>query len=1057
MTPPLAIDSPAPARERGQDIPCDREPHVRGWADTFQTTARAISTLAALFHDLGKHTEWFQAKLRLAAKSDPVADLVRHEFISFIVLSALFGDYDSDLECLVAMSDPDSAAGLIERAFNRAFKSPDAYAFGNAKAPRLSHFVANVIRADTTDATDINYPDFASRPVFALLSDAILTHHRLTGARFNKVEDTVIATVDHLVAKRVEVKKRDLEKLFELPSDLIPLWRDGTWISEVATACSGLVGIASKGVAISRKAFSIVGRTALVLADHKASAYGNRAFPPADAKPDPAFIYANTNKADRRGELAEPLGNHMVRVSRDCALAYDILFAHTADFPSIPHSDLPTAIAEPRAESNTPFRWQTDASRITRKSAGEQRHSGFFGVLMADTGAGKTRAASIIMAAAAAESSLRLSVCSGLRTLTLQTGREYTEELRYPDDAVSVVIGDELTADLYRHEIREADTGSETDELVGVDVVRMDNTHNERCLPPSVHSFVGDSLATPTVGILAAPVLISTLDTIMPAADGRRAGQMAKTLRVATSDLIVDEIDNFRDEDIVAIARLVFLHAAFGRRVLVSSATVYPEIAISLFEAYSAGWEVHRSITQSNAPVFAGWYSNTADCRCAETDSLEAFSMGHHEFVTEILSKGRRSRRRARVSATVNPTSAEDYFSAVSAEIPRLHRENHVVDSKTERRLSVGVIKWNNALPSMLYSLRLSTGGLGSDHDVFVVPYNGTLQAGPRHIVEKNLNRMLRRKPRGGVDPILADETVRDVLDKRAEAADVVIVVVTTSMEETGRDHDFDWAILEPGSQRSLIQIAGRVRRHRMDEHQAENVIVMQRAFREIRNKELRAPMAPVFAYPGFETPTKSSVLDFKLRDHDATNCYDFDVLANGIDARDAISVSLPVSAIANAERRLTGAYLDGSIAQDKAGVRHFLHDDMAFIHGHNMFSRRFRRPSGNDFTFVYQNDDDGWGVVVGHAIQNCNKMIDLDPDERRLLIQLPPEEQLRKSLAAEMWGDESDVEAWKSRSLLAVTRPLHAKTPHSGRYLYHRSLGFIEQPTWLEKGLLDE
>lgn len=30
-----------------------------------------------------------------------------------------------------------------------------------------------------------------------------------------------------------------------------------------------------------------------------------------------------------------------------------------------------------------------------------------------------------------------------------------------------------------------------------------------------------------------------------------------------------------------------------------------------------------------------------------------------------------------------------------------------------------------------------------------------------------------------------------------------------------GRDHDYDWAIVEPSSMRSIIQLAGRIRRHR--------------------------------------------------------------------------------------------------------------------------------------------------------------------------------------------------------------------------------------------------
>lgn len=1021
----------------------------------FEVQARALSRLAALFHDLGKSTEWFQRKLRRAdVVKKPVADLVRHEFISFVVISALFEDFPNDRECLVAMSDPDVAAVRIERAFKLAFEKPDRYAFGEREAERLAVFSRIITRASGTDARDINYADFEHRPVLALLSDAVLTHHRLTGARFDKKADRVVATVEALVRnfdRPSDFKKEDLELHFKLPPKLTSIWKDAGWVSEVSKACASLATILGKPV--SRKAFSIVGRAALVLGDHKASAFGNQSLPAEGTVPSPLLIYANTNRGSRSGELAESLSGHLVRVSKDCDLAYDILFGGDEAFPGIGHDDLPIAVSEPRAERGTAYRWQTDASRATRKALTLRSGAGFFGVLMADTGAGKTRGASVIMAAATSRSeSVRLSVCSGLRTLTLQTGREYTEELRFPSDSVSVVIGDEITADLYRNEVRLLDTGSETDDLVGVNVVPMANCDNDRPLPRKVHAFVGDSLASATARMLAAPVLVSTIDTIMSVADGRRAGQMAKTLRAMTADLIIDEIDNFGAEDIVAISRLVFVHGAFGRRMLISSATVYPEIANSLFKAYSEGWEVHRAITDSNAPVIAGWYSNQADSRCVEITGQDAFVETHSQFVSEILNGGRVVRRLPRVSAPVEIANARAYFRSVSSEIPKLHEDNAVIDAKTGRRISVGVIKWNNALPSILYATRLTQEGLGPEHEVFVVPYNGTLQAGPRHIVETTLNRMLKRKSRIGADPILSDPTIRDLLDNRAVARDVVLIVVTTSMEETGRDHDFDWAILEPGSQRSLIQIAGRVRRHRPEGYLVENVVIMERAFREVRNHELRTPSAPVFAYPGFETPNGQAMLKLKLAEHSAAACYDMLSLSRGIDARDAISTELPTASIASSERRLTAAYLDGSYIADKAGVTHFLSDDMAFIHGHNMAKRRFRRSTGTDYTFVYQADQRRWGVVVDHVVQNCGNVTDLEPDESRLLIQMETEEVLRDRLASELWGDGADIDTWRAHSLLAVVRPQHEKSAHASKFLYHRTLGFVEIPGWLDK-----
>lgn len=1027
---------------------------------SFELGARRLSILAALFHDLGKFTAWFQQKLRQSKPKHPISDYVRHEFISFVVMKALFTGFPTDRDCLECLSDPDHAAISIAKAFKKALANPDLYAFAE-ETERLSSFKRTIMRSKA-DAKDIAYPGFAERPILSLLSDAVLTHHRLTGARLKKGDRAVVPSVEELIRNRYVKDKyerlderaiKDLEKHFQLPSGINPIWEDSSWISQVSKACASILERYSDVAVTDRKSFSIVGRTALVLADHKASSYGNTAFPAGDTEPDRNLAYANTNRGARKGELAEPLASHLVRVAEDCDLAYDILFTHIARFPGMAPDDIPASIAEPRDERGSPFRWQTDASRATRKAMKNAPKSGFFGVLMADTGTGKTRGSSIIMSAAtgAEGASQRLSVCSGLRTLTLQTGREYTTELKFPEDAVSVVIGDEITADLFRLEMSSIDTGSQTDDLEGVDVLPMGDAPVDRPLPEEVHDFIGASVSTPTVALLSSPVLISTIDTLMPAADGRRTGQIPKTLRVATSDLILDEIDNFEAEDIVAIARLVYLHGVFGRRVLISSATVYPGIAKCLFEAYHAGWKVHETISGQGRDVVVGWYSNKSECICEPISSASAFEQRHGGFVAAVLSAPSFIRRRGRISAPMRRDDAAAYFRSVSAEIGALHEDNHILDERSGRRFSIGVVKWNNALPSILYASRLTIEGLGQDVDVFVVPYNGTLQAGPRHVVESNLNRVLKRKPVQGRDPILADALIRDLLDNRSTQKDVIVVVVTTSMEETGRDHDFDWAILEPGSQRSLIQIAGRVRRHRPAPYDGINVVVMEYTFREARYLEAGNRKTDVFAYPGFQTPISEDALKVTVPSTSARDCYDLEALAVGIDARDAVSSVEPTGAIAQAERALANAYLDGSILPDFAGVADFLSDEMSFIHGHNMARRRFRRSSGTDFKFVYQDEYRGWGVVVGDAMQTCRSVDEFEIDEGRLLLRIGDPFELRARMAKEIWGEEGQ-ESWKAQSLLAVTRPLHGDNPHSHRFLAHPALGFLEEPRWLER-----
>jgi len=65
---------------------------------------------------------------------------------------------------------------------------------------------------------------------------------------------------------------------------------------------------------------------------------------------------------------------------------------------------------------------------------------------------------------------------------------------------------------------------------------------------------------------------------------------------------------------------------------------------------------------------------------------------------------------------------------------------------------------------------------------------------------------------------------------------------------EVGRDHDYDWAVVEPSSMRSLIQLAGRVRRHRTAPVAMPNIMVFSQNLRHFTHKG-----QPAFCKPGFE------------------------------------------------------------------------------------------------------------------------------------------------------------------------------------------------------------
>jgi CRISPR-associated endonuclease/helicase Cas3 len=94
-----------------------------------------------------------------------------------------------------------------------------------------------------------------------------------------------------------------------------------------------------------------------------------------------------------------------------------------------------------------------------------------------------------------------------------------------------------------------------------------------------------------------------------------------------------------------------------------------------------------------------------------------------------------------------------------------------------------------------------------------------------------------------------------------------------------GRDHDYDWAVVEPSSVRSLIQLLGRVRRHRDGDCGSTNVHVFTRNLRSFTN-----PKEAAFRWPGFEANDGA----FRLKSHDLRSLLEADDLAT-MDARPRI------------------------------------------------------------------------------------------------------------------------------------------------------------------------
>src|SRR5690606_41865454 len=103
---------------------------------------------------------------------------------------------------------------------------------------------------------------------------------------------------------------------------------------------------------------------------------------------------------------------------------------------------------------------------------------------------------------------------------------------------------------------------------------------------------------------------------------------------------------------------------------------------------------------------------------------------------------------------------------------------------------------------------------------------------------------------------VLALPDIRRALGESDER-DHLFVVLASPVAEVGRDHDYDWAIVEPSSMRSIVQLAGRIRRHRPGARELPNLFLL--------NQNIRGAQGSGVA---FEKPGCEVAPGFVLRTH---------------------------------------------------------------------------------------------------------------------------------------------------------------------------------------------
>ena len=814
---------------------------------------RLLAQLAALLHDLGKATVAFQQRLRGQRFE---RNLTRHEWASLRLFQAFVGGGD-DADWLHRLADADS---------------PDASAWTDLT--RLRRDACDPLERDTMR------PFATLPPLAAAVGWLVVTHHRVPcpppGKAFTpKWLEEPLAQVDHEWNECLqgETDPQSVQPYWEL-FDTLPVVAP-TWRKDAARLARRLQALRERrgNDWLGNPYVMHLARLCLMLADHHYSSL------PADSSQrvqgdGGTCLYANTGPG---GQPKQALDEHLLGVARGAGLIAHALPGFERELPALAqHKGLR------KRSGSSRFAWQDKAADAASALREVAREHGAFVVNMASTGCGKTLAnARILYALADPRRGLRAAYALGLRTLTLQTGRAYRADLHLRDDELAIMVGGSASRALFEHyEAQSEATGSASSQAL-----LDEDSHVIYEGDASSHPLLSRALADVAIRrLLAAPLLVCTVDHLVPATEGLRAGrQIAPMLRLMSGDLVLDELDDYDLDDLPALTRLVHWAGLLGTRVVLSSATLPPALVEGMFRAYHAGRQQYRrnrgaqGAADASAPEVAVPCLWVDEFGVQQVEGLRTadFSAQHARFVAQRVRALAKATplRRAELLPLQLPAEVQSHKEQVGAAFAqplrdaclRLHADHAEVDPISGKRVSFGLVRMANIEPLIHTARALIELGAPEGMRIHLCVYHARFPLVQRSAIEQQLDAVFNRRDAQAVWRLPG---VRAVLDSHGEAHQVFIVLASPVCE-VGRDWDADWAVAEPSSMRSLIQLAGRVQRHRARPPERPNLLVFDTNLRHFHNE--KGPdhkPAAIFVRPGFEARGKPVSHPFRLLAH---------------------------------------------------------------------------------------------------------------------------------------------------------------------------------------------
>ncbi len=782
--------------------------------------------IAGLFHDWGKAWDAFQDLLR----ENRHTDFLRHEFVSLLFWAA-FVCGRSPQEWLSSLLQPNKfdEQDLIERAGS---------------------------------CLEEEYPfKKLNDPLSLLIGWLILGHHMLPDSYqepFSPCQNSE-ELLDLIHPGWGFVKKHVEERSGWNFSRGLPC-RSPHWGKQITKwAKRGCSLVQEKGMENEAwhqilRPMALLARTALMIGDHESSRKAEEAQNKKNKKESGKKekdrwadqLWAKSQKKDS-DDPPVLLDSHLVDATAE-ALSFCHLYPYFEQKLACVES---TEALEKKSKGN--FVWQDRAVDKIRKCVKEvgAGRKGIFCLNMASTGTGKTFTNAKVMNTIQG-GNLRYTLGLGLRSLTLQTGDEYRDRIGLDNSELAVVIGSKAFREL--HELWEKNNYDQNESDWDIysdwnEVVYSSSVLDEK---------LASKLANPQARqILYSPVLVCTIDHIMGATEGVKKGRhILPWLRMLSSDLVIDEVDDFDGNDLVAILRLVHLVGMLGRKVLLSSATIPPAVAESAFNSYLEGWKLFSRTRDRERDVLCAWIDEALGARVCSVGDMSSFSEHHDKFVVSRIKRLRQNP--AQRKGKIQPVQPDNFASQVLSAALELHEAQGCIYKN--KKVSFGVVRMANITPCVKMAQFFLQTNLPPDTEIRVLSYHSRFPRITRHNIEKMLDSVLKRKdPQKAYEHPEVQKHIRN-----SQKSNILFIVVATPVEEVGRDHDFDWAVLEPSSIRSLVQMSGRILRHRKTEQLASpNVIVLSRNIRALLNKKT------AYTRPGYESG------EYRLKSHDLQEIMD--------------------------------------------------------------------------------------------------------------------------------------------------------------------------------------